>query len=67
MRTPKHESTSCPGLHYWAMNDADGAQPLWIVVAAVGRNAPSEAFDDWFATFEEADRMARDLAEGRAA
>lgn len=48
------------------MNDQDGPVPFWIIVSAHGRQAPMEAFDDWFANREDADQVARQLANDTA-
>lgn len=67
----KHESKEQPGLFFWAEYNApargDGSGS-WMVVSQAtvdGREYPAtEAFDDWFGHFSDADAIARKLANG---
>lgn len=57
----KYESTTEPGLFYWAQSG--GADHFYVVAQAEGGPA-TEAWDDWFANFKDADEIAQMLARG---
>ena len=57
-----YESTTQPGLYYWAEPVNDGQ--AWHVVSQIGTFPASEAHEDWFIAQSEADKLARDLAQG---
>ena len=59
-----HESTQQPGLWFWAEKDS-GPVPCWIVYSQASGFPGTEACDDWFYKFEDADQVARLLAEGK--
>jgi hypothetical protein len=61
----KHESVSEPGLYFWA----ESVDNAWMVVME-HKDHPckgTEAHDDWFAHFKDADEVAQQLAAGRKA
>ena len=63
MKTPtKYESTTQPGLFYWA--EAATENSFAVVMQADGYPA-TEAADDWFAKFEDADEIAQQMAAGK--
>ena len=62
----KHESTTQRGLFFWAMENTEcpGAVTSFCVVGQAGRFPMTEAFDDWLATWEDANEIAQQLAKG---
>ena len=61
----KYESATQSGLWYWAQaNDIDGGKSFGVVAQANGF-PESEAHDDWFAHFKDADAVAKLLAQGK--
>ncbi len=67
MKPTKHESTTQPGLFYWAepvkLPAGAANQPFCVVSQAKGYPA-TEAFDDWLANEADADEIAQRLARG---
>ena len=66
MKLIRYESKAQPGLRFWAEPNGGGAgavESYGIVSQADGYPA-TEAWDDWFANFGDADRIAREMAEG---
>ncbi len=55
----KHESKSQPGLFIWAEQDGPST---WIVFQQVKGFPATEACDDWFGNFNDADAVAKQLA-----
>lgn len=68
MLTPKYESTSQPGLYFWAEENGGGAGAIesYCVVAKAEGGMASEAHDDWFANLADADEIAQKLAKGES-
>ena len=62
----KYESREQPGLFFWAEANGDGAGAVesYCVVSQVTGYPATEAHDDWFANFKDADEIARMLAAG---
>jgi hypothetical protein len=65
MLPPKYESTTQPGLYFWAeeFDGSDGPR-VWIVTQQAEGYPATEAFDDWLANFADADEIAQKLARG---
>ena len=63
---PRHESTTQPGLYYWAEPNGGGAGAVesYAVIAQAKGAQPVEAFDDWLANWEDANEIAAKLARG---
>ena len=57
----KHPSTTEPGVVFYAEEIVGG---MWAVMAKTEGFPGLEAHDDWFAKFEDADAIARLLANG---
>lgn len=67
MKTPiKHESTTQPGLFFWAEPNGGGAGAVesYGVVSQADGFPATEAWDDWFAHWQDADDVAQKLAKG---
>ena len=61
----KYASPTQPTLRFWAQDNREampGSVPSFCVEAQVDGLPVSEACDDWFANFEDADQMAQQLA-----
>ena len=65
---PKHESTTTPGLVFWAESVDIGAgdPPSYVVMQQVLGFPATEAWGDWFGTWDAANQMAQKLARGEA-
>ena len=63
----KYESKTQPGLFFWAEANGGGAGAVesYGVVQQMTGYPATEAHDDWFGRFEDADEIARALAEGK--
>lgn len=61
MLPPKYESQTQPGLYFWA-EEIDCV--CWMVVSRAQGYPGTEACDDWFAHFKDADEIAQKLARG---
>jgi ABC-type microcin C transport system permease subunit YejE len=57
----KFESTSQPGLFFWAESDGEGA---WIVTSQANGFPATEAYDDWLGVESQAVDIAKRLAAG---
>lgn len=58
----KYESISQPGAYYWAEKTIDKLNDHWAVISKVEGYPATEAWDDWFMREEDADDIARRLA-----
>jgi len=56
---------SAEGVEFWAEEVGIGKVPSYRVVGQAKGYPATEAFDEWFADIDSADRCARDLAEGK--
>ncbi len=54
----KHESLEQPGLFYWAQPNEIGTVSSYVVIAQVTGYPATEAHDDWFGNYEDADHIA---------
>ena len=52
-----------PDLAFWPEKVTQGLNISWMVVAAVDGCDATEVHDDWFANFNDADEIAKQLAE----
>lgn len=66
MKPIKHESNTQQGLRFWAEPNGGGAGAVesYCVVSQMDGFPPTEAHDDWFASFGDANDIARKLAKG---
>ena len=63
MPNPRYESKLQPGLFFWAERVDEGKpNSTWMVVQQANGFPGTEAHDDWFAKFEDADEIAKALA-----
>lgn len=63
MNLKKYPSKSQPGVFFWAeKNQIGGSVQSYCVIAQAMDCPKSEACDDWFANFKDADRMAQLLS-----
>lgn len=63
----KYQSKTQPGLFFWAERNPTvrgSTVESWSVVSQVGGYPATEAHDDWFANFADADEIAQKLANG---
>jgi len=62
----RHESTTQPGLFFWAepTGGREGAVASFGVVSQANGYPMTEAWDDWFAREADADEIAQQLAKG---
>jgi hypothetical protein len=61
----KHESTTQPGLFYWAVPGRRSPGVSFFAVVSGGPGLETvEAWDDWFANESDADEIAQKLAKG---
>lgn len=64
---PRHESTTQKGLFFWADSiEIRGQRTCFHVVAQAEGYEGTEAHDDWFANWKDADEIAQMLARGEA-
>ena len=59
----QYQAKSRPDLKFWPEKIVQGLKVSWMVVAAVDGQQATEAHDDWFANFNDADEVAKQLAE----
>ena len=67
MKSTRYQSKSDPSISYWAEpNGGGGAGAIesYCVVGQAEGYPATEACDDWFANFADADEIARKLAVG---
>jgi hypothetical protein len=64
MPLQKHESKSQPGLFFWAEANGGGAgaDESYAVVSQMTGFPATEAHDDWFYHFKDANEIAKQLA-----
>lgn len=66
----KHASVKQSGLYFWAETTDPqglfGGPPSFMVVSQAEGFPATEAWDDWFAKWDDADKMAQRLARGEA-
>lgn len=64
MKLTKYQAKNQPGLYYWAEPNGGGAGAIesYGVVCQTDGSPTTEAYDDWFGRFEDADNMAKELA-----
>lgn len=65
MTLTKYESPAQPGLFFWAEPNGGGAGAVesYAVVSQMTGFPATEAHDDWFARFVDADEIAKQLAQ----
>ena len=67
MKSPtlvKHQSTSNPNLFFWAQGEDMGIGVSYIVMGQVNGAPQTEAFDEWFNEWHDANEIAVKLARG---
>ena len=61
--TTKHQAPAQPGLSFWAEpTPGPGGIPFYAVVSQAEGYPASEAHDDWFASYADADAIAQQYA-----
>jgi hypothetical protein len=61
----EYESKITPELYFYAKLTADNAgRPAWMIVSQLHGGPEIEAFDAWFDNLKDADKVARQLANG---
>ncbi len=67
MQPKRFESTTQPGLFFWAEPILMAPVTGYMVVSQADGFPSTEAWDDWFAHEKDAERLAEMLAKGEAA
>lgn len=64
MKITKHVAKGRPDLKFWAKQDnAPGFPSSFAVISQADGFPATEAHDDYFANFEDADEVAKELAD----
>ena len=58
----QYQAKSRSDLKFWPEKIVRGLKVSWMVVAAVDGEPATEAHDDWFANYKDADEVAKQLA-----
>ena len=58
----QYQAKSRPDLKFWPEKIVQGLNVSWMVVSAVDGASATEAHDDWFANYKDADEVAKQLA-----
>lgn len=58
----RYPAKSRSDLKFWPEKVVQGLNVSWMVVAAVDGAPATEAHDDWFANYKDADEVAKQLA-----